>query len=54
MATKNTGKATRKIKKALKESNAPLKATKVFKAHHLASVCAEIESKRSSTGHIPR
>lgn len=54
MVKKNTGKDTRKKTIAVKKSNAASKATKALKARHLESVCAEIESRRSSTGRIPR
>ncbi len=45
-----------KTKKASKATNhaKSTKASRALKAHHVASICAEIESSRTSTGHIPR
>jgi hypothetical protein len=46
----------KRSKKASKAANhdKSTKATRALKARHVASICAEIESKRTSTGHIPR
>jgi hypothetical protein len=54
MAKKSTraGKEAKKVKAASPRATA--KATKELKAHHLASVCAEIENLRGSNGRIPR
>ena len=54
MVKKNSNKrAPKKASKAAKAS-ATAKATRELKARHLASLCAEIESKRSASGRIPR
>jgi hypothetical protein len=46
--------AVHKKAKAVKKNHAVSKATMALKADHLESVCAEIESRRSAKGRIPR
>jgi hypothetical protein len=57
MVKKATSKSGKKAAKGAKNEKATKpcnKASKALKDRHLASVCAEIESKRTSKGRIPR
>ena len=53
MVLKVIRKRTKKASKAANHDKST-KATRALKARHVASICAELESKRTSTGRIPR
>ncbi len=52
--TSKSGKKAAKGAKNMKAAKPGNKASKALKDRHLASVCAEIDSKRSSKGRIPK
>ncbi len=52
MVAKVTRKRTKKAARA--KNSKSTKATRALKARHVATICAEIERKRTDTGHIPR
>jgi len=53
MARKNIKKATKKTVKAKQNSVASSKTARALRARHLQSICAEIDSRRSSNGRVP-